>query len=199
MKHSESAPIRGLSQNHESSQLHLAHKAEQVTRAALRNSKIATSSKELEKAGCGRIRLSSHLRAACSTVSPTCTFPPKPFQRPAPKPRFFMPSRTRSGCTTSTKVYSLVHQRGNPRKSCRKLRQVAREGKKKGRAEVTYAMLCKQDRYMAKALGGKEGRKAGKKDGRNEMRGKEMKWEEGKEGDEREGRRKESRKEERTE
>ena len=52
-------------------------------------------------------RAGPHLRAASSMLSPGCTFPPKPFHSPAPNPRFFMPRRTRGGCTTSTRVKSL--------------------------------------------------------------------------------------------
>lgn len=45
--------------------------------------------------------------AACSMVSPGCTLPPKPFHLPAPKPLFFIPSKTIPGRRTTTKVKSL--------------------------------------------------------------------------------------------
>ncbi len=50
----------------------------------------------------------AHRLAACSIVSPGWTFPPNPFHLPAPKPLFFMPNNTRPGCTTSTRVSSLL-------------------------------------------------------------------------------------------
>ena len=40
--------------------------------------------------------------AACSTVSPSSSLPPKPFHFPAPKPRFFSPRRTRRWGTSRT-------------------------------------------------------------------------------------------------
>lgn len=49
----------------------------------------------------------SYRLAASSMVSPSWTLPPKPFHFPAPKPLFFIPSNTRPGWTTSTRVSSL--------------------------------------------------------------------------------------------
>ena len=45
--------------------------------------------------------------AASSMASPGCTLPPKPFQRPWPNPRFFMPSKIRVGSRTKARVRSL--------------------------------------------------------------------------------------------